>query len=113
MDFYEEFKRMPPPLRAIVRANPNKEEMLLLYLIETQFNKTQEILEASGVPNPKPCKKCYGRYRTGYKYPDAHMIEGELVKGKEIIVLCDCVHKQLKKREGKLLVEWEKKDEQK
>ncbi len=110
MDFHEEFKRMPTPLRAMIRANPNKEEMLLLYLIETQFDKMQEILEASGVLNPKPCKKCYGRYRTGFKYPDTKIVAGELIKGREVVVLCQCIHKQLKKREGKLLIKWERDD---
>ena len=106
MNLQEEYNKMPAPLQQVIRGSKEKDLMLLLYIIESQYDKTQQVLEVAGVPNPKPCKKCYGRYIEGFKYPDARVVAGELVRGREVVVLCNCVHKQLEKIK-KLNVEWE------
>ena len=111
MNLQEEYNKMPAHLKAYIKSSLEKEKMLLLYIIETQFDKVQQVLESAGIPNPKPCSKCYGRYQEGFKYPNAQYVEGELVKGEPVVVLCNCVYKQLKNMSG-VTIDWESKDEE-
>jgi len=115
IDFQYEVDQMPEHLRTYLRTQPDKnkkEEMVILYTLETNFDAVLDILESIGYSNPKGCKKCYGRFHEGYKYPDAAIVAGELVKGRSVVVICNCVRKLIVRRNKKLEIEWEKKYEE-
>lgn len=115
IDFQNEVDKMPEHLRTYLNTQPDKrkkEEMVILYTIETNFDEVEEVLKSIGYKNPKGCKKCYGRYYEGFKYPYARMVDHDLVKGEPVVVLCSCIKKLISKRLVKLDLEWEKKNEE-
>ena len=97
IDLQEIFNSMPQQLKSLVlsRNTKDKENLLILYALEKHEGALVDILEASGVEEPRFCKKCYGRGYVGRR-------------GSGALVMCKCVHKQLKSRSSRLQIDWRK-----
>jgi len=98
MDFQKTLDDLPPQLKFILakRTMKQREDMIVLKAIEDNIDKAEDILVSAGVPTPKPCKKCWERWFVG--------------KRNGVPLLCKCVSKNLRRREGKLLINWESLD---
>lgn len=113
MDFQNILDNMSPTIRRELYSQSYKkkdrENLLILYTIENNIEQSEQILKAGGVPKIQFCKSCI-QGRQGFKGMKRDE-DGNIVDiGTPLI--CPCVLKMLRKREGNLLVDWENKKEE-
>lgn len=98
MDYQIILDNMPTHLREMLVDRPirEREDLLILYHIENNPNKIEDILKMSGVKNIKFCDCLNG-------YQGIRVIKGKNEKP----IICRCTMRMIaNNREGNLLVNW-------
>ena len=103
MDYQLIYDNLPLDLKMTLRRYriEDKENLLLVEAATFNPGKIKEILKEHGLKQ-QSCGRCYGRGWIG---------KNTTRKGE--VVLCGCFMREIRKREGRLLVDWNIKEEEK
>ncbi len=103
IDFNAYYKQLPSPIKHMIhirgmtkRKEGVREDMLIVYYLEANYDKTRSTVKE--LTDSHPCKKCYGRGYIGFKLSND--------REERTPILCRCVFKLLAGKKT-INIKWE------